>query len=186
MANYKLDWLADALRAAKVPVVELDGWKTRGHGDFGTARGVLLHHTAGALKGDHPSRDLVVKGRPDLAGPLCNLYLSRSGVFYTVAAGRAYHAGAGAWRGVTNTGNSTLIGIEAENTGETAGPNAEPWLPIIYGAYVAGVAALLKHLGMNAECAIGHKEYSPGRKIDPSFDMAAFRAAVATRLATGS
>src|SRR5687767_12284136 len=32
----RVDWLADVLRAAGIPVREMDGWKTRGNGDLVT------------------------------------------------------------------------------------------------------------------------------------------------------
>jgi len=41
------------------------------------------------------------------------------------------------------------------------------------------VAAILKHLGKDASFCIGHKEYAPGRKDDPSLNMKSFREAVA-------
>lgn len=50
-------------------------------------------------------------------------------------------------------------------------------------AYRRGVAAILKQLGQGADFCIGHKEYAPGRKPDPSFDMKAFRSAVAAIIA---
>lgn len=43
-----------------------------------------------------------------------------------VGAGKGWHAGAGAWQGVTD-GNSHFIGVEAENTSDTTGPRAEAW-----------------------------------------------------------
>ncbi len=113
---FKLTWLPDVLRAAGLPVVETAGWQTRGHGDVGTIKGVICHHTAGPKAGIYPSLGVVTKGRPDLAGPLCNLGLGRDGTWYIVAAGKASHAGGGLWQGVHN-GNMEMIGIEAENTG---------------------------------------------------------------------
>jgi peptidoglycan hydrolase-like protein with peptidoglycan-binding domain len=42
------------------------------------------------------------------------------------------------------------------------------------------VAAILQHIGQSADFCAGHKEYAlpAGRKDDPSFDMAFFRASV--------
>lgn len=173
---YSLSWLADVLRAAGCIVIDdaesVGDWKNRGHGDFGSPKGILLHDTAGrAPPNDHPSLSTVIHGRPDLAGPLCNLYLSRSGAFYPIAAGKGWHAGAGNWQGVTD-GNAHFIGIEMENDGI-----GEPWQPPIVRAAQTGVAALLKHIGApNIMCA-GHKEYAlpKGRKIDPDFPMDPFR-----------
>lgn len=100
---YSLTWLPDVLRAAGLEVLEYPGWKTRGHGDMGAVQGVLCHHTCGPLHGhgefgdDLPDVGVLVDGRSDLSGPLCNLGLGRSGKFYMIAAGRGYHAGRGNW-----------------------------------------------------------------------------------------
>ena len=141
-------------------------------------------------------RDLSSHGRPenwnhaeprgrdqrtiDLPGPLSQVCLGRDGTFFVMAAGRANHAGAGNWQGVT-TGNSRFIGIEAENTGETTGPNADPWPAVQLDAYRRGVAAILKKIKANAIMCCGHKEYAlpMGRKSDPTFDMDDLRMQVA-------
>lgn len=173
---FSLLWLPDVLRAAGLTVQAVDGWQTRGHGDFGKPLGVLCHHTCGPKDGDIRDLHVLIDGRPDLAGPLCNLGLARSGVFWVVAAGRAYHAGAGNWLGVTN-GNTNLVGIEAENVGD----GKDPWPDVQMDAYHRGCAAIMKHIGAkNAAMVAGHKEYAlpHGRKDDPDFDMVKFRAAV--------
>lgn len=173
---YTMTWLADVLRAAGCAVVEQPNWKSRGVAEMGQVRGILCHHTAGPLKGNAPSLSLVEHGRPDLTGPLSQLVLARDGTFYVLAAGKCNHAGAGSWQGIT-AGNSSFIGIEAEN----AGTGADPWPAVQIGAYARGCAAILKHVGADVIMCAGHKEYAlpKGRKIDPSFDMIAFRERVA-------
>ncbi len=175
--NFRLTWLAQVLRQAGLVVIEEPGWQTRGHGDMGDVRGVLLHHTAGPLHGDAPSLPIVIHGLPDLEGPLSQLFLSRTGAWHVVAAGKAWHAGV--WHGLVD-GNSHLVGVEAENTGL---PN-DPWPAAQMDSYERGVAAILRHVKAGAEWAAGHKEYAtpPGRKSDPSFDMAAFREKIRARL----
>lgn len=170
--TFALTWLADVLRASGCTVQEIAGWQTRGRAEMGAVRGVLCHHTAGPKSGNAPSLNLIVHGRPDLAGPLSHLHLARDGTLSVIAAGRCNHAGAGTWHGVT-TGNSSFIGIEAENMGTAA----DPWPDVQMEAYARGVAAILKHIGAGPEMCVGHKEYAlpHGRKIDPSFDMTAFR-----------
>lgn len=171
------DWLSYVLRLRCCNVVELAGWQTRGRpGGFGPVKGVLCHHTAGPLTGNSPSLRTVIDGRPDLPGPLAHLFLARDGTFTIVAAGRCNHAGLGSWNGVTS-GNTNFIGIEAEN----AGVSADPWPDVQIEAYARGCAAILKHIGAPVIMCAGHKEYAlpPGRKIDPSFDMNAFRQKVA-------
>lgn len=177
---YQLAWLAKVLKDAGLKVAEVDGWKTRGHGDMGDVKGVICHHTAGPLAGNMPSLRLVTEGRSDLSGPLAQLGLGRDGTFYVIAAGRAYHAGKGEWQGV-NAGNTQLIGIEAENTGLREGPKKEfPWPEVQMDAYERGVAALLTHIGAEPIMCCGHKEFAlpRGRKPDPSFEMGPFRARV--------
>lgn len=185
---YALTWLADVLHAAGCKVIEENGWKAAGNGDMGTVKGVLLHHTASpAGSGDHPSLKLVRDGRPPsdpwpLDGPLSHLLLSRDGTFHVLAAGRCNHAGAGQWHGVT-AGNSSFIGIEAEN----AGTGKEAWPQAQMAAYIAGVTALLKHIRADSVMAVGHKEYAlpRGRKIDPAFDMVDFRQHVENTMELG-
>lgn len=170
--GYSLTWLPAVLKAAGCKVVEQPGWETRGHGDVGTIKGILCHHTAGGKTGNAPSLRVVQDGRPDLAGPLSQLVLGRDGTFYVVAAGKCWHAGAGNWQGITD-GNSNMIGIEAENTGLTD----DPWPTVQKEAYAKGVAAIASHLKLPYTSVAGHREYAlpKGRKPDPSFNMNDFR-----------
>jgi len=177
---FALTWLPDVLGDAGLRISLVDGWKDRGRGEMGTVRGVMCHHTAGPLSGNMPSLRIVTAGRPDLPGPLSQLCLGRDGTYYVVAAGRASHAGAGNWQGVS-TGNSSFIGIEAENTGHVIGGLADPWPDRQIEAYFRGCAAILKHIGADALMCCGHKEYAlpHGRKPDPTFNMNEFRLKVA-------
>ena len=85
--------LERAVKNAGVKYKKVSGWSSRGHGAMGTIQSVICHHTAGPASGDHPSLNVVTHGRPGLSGPLAQLFLSRDGTVYLVAAGRAYHAG---------------------------------------------------------------------------------------------
>ncbi len=174
--TYSLTWLPDVLLKAGLKVAPVDGWQYRGHGDMGALYGILCHHTAGAQTLNMPSLNTLVQGRPDLSGPLAHLGLGRDGTYYVIAAGRCNHAGAGSWKGIA-AGNTHFLGIEAENTGL----QSDPWAQIQMEAYHFGFAAILSHLGRGAEWCAGHKEYAlpQGRKTDPGFDMAAFRATLA-------
>ncbi len=176
--SYSLTWMPDVLLAAGLKVAKVPGWETRGRREMGGVQGVLCHHTAGPAQGNMPTLNLLVEGRPDLAGPLAQLGLGRDGTFYVVAAGLCNHAGTGRWQDLTD-GNPHLIGIEAENTG-LAG---DAWPPVQIDAYAHGVAALLRHVGLAEDACIGHKEWAPQRKDDPTFDMDAFRARIAAVLA---
>lgn len=178
---YSLTWLPEVLQKAGLKIAEVDDWRTRGRAEMGRVRGVMVHHTVGAPTGNMPSLNLLVRGRPDLNGPLAQLGLGRDGTFYIIAAGKANHAGDGEWRGIKHTGNSNFIGIEAENTGA---PDDE-WPPVQMDALRRGVAAILQHIGADSSMVCGHKEYAPTRKKDPLWEMAPFRESVAALMASG-
>jgi len=172
----KLTWLFDVLKDAGLKVAEVPGWQSRG-GEVGLTVGVICHHTAGPTNGNMPSLNTLINGRPGLPGPLAQLGLGRDGTYFVIAAGKCNHAGKGLWQGVA-TGNTSFIGIEAENTGK---PGDQPWPEVQMDAYRRGVAAILTRIGRGAQFCAGHKEYAlpEGRKPDPSFDMPAFRLSVA-------
>lgn len=168
----RLLWLADELRAAGMDVVEVEGWRTRGS-DFFAPRGIVCHHTATpeSRAGDYPSLNLVRDGRSDLPGPLAQLGLGRSGKVYVIASGRANHAGTGGWKGLS--GNSSVLGIEAEDSGDSV------WAPIQVAAYKRLCAVLARKMDIPVSNICGHKEWAPNRKIDPAgIDMNKFRADV--------
>jgi peptidoglycan hydrolase-like protein with peptidoglycan-binding domain len=183
---FSLTWLPEVLRGAGLKVAEVQSWADRGRGPMAaTVKGVVCHHTVGNPKGNMPSLDLLTKGRKKkdgtmLQGPLAQLGLGRDGTYYVIAAGRANHAGEGSWRGVS--GNSSVIGIEAENTGYNTGANADPWPDVQLDAYKRGCAAILTKLGASSDMCCGHKEWrptGPNAKIDPhTIDMSVFRADV--------
>lgn len=171
-------WLPDALRAHGLTVHEVTGWQSRGSVVF-TPQGVVCHHTASAAGSDHPALGICVNGRSDLAGPLCNVLLARNGDCYIVASGRANHAGSGGWRGLS--GNSSMLGIEAENNGV-----GEPWPEHQIDAYHRLCAAMCAGGGFGPDTVCYHREWT-SRKIDPAGpgipqDGNQWRAAVAAAL----
>lgn len=163
--------LADACRKSGLPIIEVAGWRSRGHGQMADVRTVVCHHTAGPGSGNYPSLGIVCDGRSDLRGPLAQLGLGRDGTVYVIAAGLAYHAG---YVRDDSYSNAHAIGIEAEATGVTTWPAAQ------MDAYARLCAALCEHYKVPVSRVLGHKEVCApaGRKTDPNFDMAAFRAAV--------
>jgi len=176
----RLLWLPDVLRGAGLKVALTDGWATRGGENIGRTLGVICHHTATNAPGNMPTLDLLIRGRDDLPGPLCQLALGRDGTYYVVASGRANHAGVGMWNGIS-AGNTHFVGIEAENRGRPS----DTWPAEQVDAYQRGVAAILRQAGRTAASCCGHKEYAlpVGRKTDPLLDMDAFRRNVAAILA---
>lgn len=171
-------WLPQVLRAAGLTVHEVPGWKTRGRDSWGPVRGITCHHTAGSrTSSDAGELNVLINGRVGLAGPIAQLYLSRSGDWHVVASGHCNHNLVG-WDGPNEGyGNDALLGIEAQHSG-----GSEPWTERQYDSYVRGVAALVRHKadGWNVSVSrvAGHKEHQPGAKNDPSFDMGNFRTRV--------
>ena len=188
--------LADKLRAYRdsdgegLTVVEVDGWQYRtfdGNGMAGNV-GVIHHHTATAESAyaysDCPTLSLLVNGRSDLPGPLCNIAFGRSGTVYVVAAGQANHAGRGQIPGVgyENLGNYYTIGIEAESSGvrdDWTEAQRRVW-------HHLGAALDEAYSGGDVYYQVGHREYSYDGKIDPSYiDLDKLRDDINTALAGG-
>lgn len=165
-------WLPARLKQFGCKVELVRGWETRGTETSFRPKGLVVHHTAGAMGSNAPSLRICIDGRPDLPGPLCHILIGRDGTCYVIASGRANHAGPGGWRGLT--GNNSVLGIEAENNGI-----GEPWTPVMRNAFHRASAACLAGIGADASMLAGHKEWAPDRKIDPArLDMDAFRTAV--------
>jgi hypothetical protein len=164
--------IADRLRAAGLRVVEVAGWQTAGSDSFAPA-GSVNHHTAGPSSGATPSLLTCIEGRPDLPGPLCNVFQSRESgaadVAYVIASGRANHAGDGGWKGLS--GNASVYGLEIEHDGVTPLPQARiDYAARIHAAMFTGDPAYV--------CQ--HREWT-SRKIDAAtnVDGADFRNRVA-------
>jgi hypothetical protein len=128
-----------ALTSASVRHETVTGWEACGGENF-APQGIVLHHTASASASTTTLiRNLVMNGRPDVPGPLCNIYIDRRGAVYLISAGKANHAGrnssialaemaAGKVNAATKSalsralvddavGNSSSIGIEIDNNG---------------------------------------------------------------------
>lgn len=186
--------LADKLRAytapdgSKLTVVEVNGWQTRGYAGYGmnAVAGAIHHHTATAESAfaysDCPTLKLLVNGRSDLPGPLCNIALGRSGTVYVVAAGLANHAGPGSVGGsYVNVGNSYFIGNEMESSGVR-----DDWTDAQRRVMPHLGAALERGYGGRDFLQLGHKEYSSMGKIDPAFiDLDALRGSINDLLYAG-
>ncbi|WP_255441714.1 peptidoglycan recognition protein family protein [Corynebacterium megadyptis] len=179
-------WLPEVLRAFGVQVKEMPGWKQWGMGDFDNIEGVACHHTAGATT---PAQ--YIARNPMLGNGLSSqIHLARDGVVTLCGAGIAWHYGAadswakipqifkgyvnrksnGRWVSFT-AANALMISIEAVNKGD----GTQPWPEKQMDAYARTCAAICWYLGLPVSRVIGHKEGAPSRKIDPNFDMDAFR-----------
>lgn len=168
----RASWLADVLRGAGLTVVEVPGWRGRGR-ELGGIDGVVIHDTVTTKStSDQAAADLLRDGRRDLAGPLSQLGLDRSGRLWLIADGRCNHNGYGEW------GNSA-IGIEVFCAGGLSG-HEEPQTELQQAIGARAAAAILHQVGLPPSRCKGHKETDPGRKIDPyKVDMDHYRRRVA-------
>ena len=73
---------------------------------------------------------------------------------------RAWHAGAGCWRGHDDI-NSKSIGIELANTGTT------PFAAAQIRALEILLAGVMARWAIAPDCVIAHSDMAPGRKSDP-------------------
>lgn len=180
-------FLADVLTRAGLDVTEMSGWKTRGRpastGGF-DPRALVFHHDASA-KGPSPSeaKFIALTGRPPkIPAPLAHCWVDTAGGWHVLASGRTNHAGLGSGFGriPKDSGNTYAIGVETDHT------KGEAWAPGQLEAITRGFAALADAMSIDPMRSIcGHREYAPGRKIDPSrVDMDAFRRDVATLMGT--
>jgi hypothetical protein len=178
-----LDGIEVTLREWGITVLTHD-IRTGRPGDF-TPSWVMLHHTGSGMPADGPAPNaqVVRDGRPDLAGPLCNLLVRRDHKVELISRGKANHAGAGQYGSIpTDEGNRYAVGIEIEHNGTSA----EAWLPPYVDFCEVVAAATADHLHQPATRVCAHKEYAPTRKIDPyEWNMDTARREVAHLLTNG-
>lgn len=167
--------LANVIRDAGLSVVEIDGWQNRGYlgRDLADVRAVFWHHTAANRNSfaanDAPSLNICTYGRSDVAGPLCQLVLGRSGTVYVTAAGLSNHAGAGSAPGIpTDAANYYAIGIEMESSGVAPFDWTQEQLDVVPVLGAALERAYLNDQAEDDRLQIGHKEWSSTGKIDPA------------------
>lgn len=160
-------YMAERHRLFGIPVKEVAGWQGRG-AELGTIHGSGNHHTAcGFGTAPTPSLQVVIHGRPDVPGPLCNGLQGRDNFIYVVAAGRANHGGKGAWKG--QSGNSHFFGLEIEYCGlMQGGQPLEPFTATQFDLAARWHASLAYYHGYSAQEVWQHFQYAlpKGRKID--------------------
>ncbi len=169
------------LRAGGVEVLELPGCYERGADWPRVPRGIVDHHDASTRKsGEWGALGVIRDGRPDVSGPLAQFQIGRclDGVprVAIVAAGRANHAGKGGplLGAPRDAGNSYLYGAEAANDGVS-----EPYTLAAHRAHDVLFRVVADVCGWGPANVVGHREWAPGRKSDPRYDMGWRRASVA-------
>jgi hypothetical protein len=159
----EMEEAAALMRDAGLTVLASSGWKDRGRSSDVNYRYLIDHHTAAT----NDITDMLINGRSDLQGPLCNFELREYGDWNLIASGRANHAGE------ATVSSSESYGIEAtgpQNYPDTYGPAA---FPNNYESYAIGNACILAAMGVGVDRLLGHKEIAvpAGRKIDIYSDM---------------
>ncbi len=179
------------LRAAGITVREASGWQSRGNGQTSAYEGGLVHHTAtgyGIAVPGTGAGNLLINGRPDLRGPLCNYAGNDDGSITVIAAHPANHAGASGGRSmgplpVTSLFNRRVLGLEIVYPGTSPMRSAQYRSALVWAKVVADVVG-----GGNIERVRAHAETSITGKWDPgeapgrTINMVAFRRAAKTVL----
>jgi len=170
MSGRYLTEIAEWLRAARLEVVEYEGWETRARSSGGYADGrpwgIMWHHTASNTS---PANDAhyMCNGSPDR--PIANLLIARDGVVWVLAAGATNTNGKGgpwAWsRGTVpkDSMNSYAVGCELASDG-IGGPYPQAQID---SAFTTSIT-LGQRLGLADWDLCVHQQYAPTRKIDPA------------------
>lgn len=193
-------------RAAGIVIRQHDGWMTRNRGNRGDGwgetdrnptgvHGVMVHHT---VTSDLSSTiRTIIRGRPDLPGPLYPGLVDEAGILHMVGWGRCNHAGLGdddVLKAViredatlpppneTNTdGNARFYGFAFLNLGN----GIDPYPKVQLATMATACGVICQAHGWTQRSVIGHKEWQTG-KIDPhgpqGYLMPGIRKAVWSRL----
>ncbi|GAB3451494.1 hypothetical protein GCM10027436_49660 [Actinophytocola sediminis] len=172
------------MRSAGITVREASGWQSRGNGQTSAYEGGIVHHTATgfgiALPGTGVG-DLLIKGRSDLRGPLCNYAGNDDGSITVIAAHPANHAGASGGRSMgplptTTSFNRRVLGLEIVY------PGTQPMRPAQYRAATVWANAVatvcgrgdIQRVRAHAETSVTGK-WDPGEAPGRTINMTAFR-----------
>ena len=135
--------------------------------NFGARRGgsrpelVVIHHTAMLT-----AEAALARLRDPAAEVSAHWLVAEDGRVWRLVdeEARAWHAGAGSWRGKGDI-NSRSIGIELANPGPLAGfpPFAEPLMTSLETL----LGGIMSRWAIPTSGVIGHSDMAPGRKADP-------------------
>ena len=120
---------------------------------------VMIHHTA-----QNSTEHTVRTFHNEKVGVSSHYVIGRDGKIIQMVNDyyRAHHAGAGRWGNDTDL-NSSSIGIELDNNGTT-----DPWPEVQIQALIRLLNYLKETHRIPQANFIGHMDYAPTRKIDPS------------------
>ncbi|WHT21031.1 hypothetical protein N8J89_08170 [Crossiella sp. CA-258035] len=172
----------EIFRAHGVPVTFESGWERRGNGQTSAYEGGIVHHTATAVSNTRPQ--ILVTGRNDLPGPLCNFAGLSGGGIHVVAANPANHAGASGGRSmgplpVTTTFNRRVLGLEIVYPGTSPMTAAQLRTAKVFAKAVQQVFGSVERCRAHAETSITGK-WDPGYANGRTIDMNQFRREAAT------
>lgn len=171
----------ELFRSMGVPVTFEPGWDTRGNGQSSSYQGGILHHTGGSYAATCPG--ILIYGRSDLSGPLCNFAGLTNGGIHVVAAHPANHAGASGGPDaapfpITTLFNKLVMGLEICYPGSQPMTNEQYHTAKVF-------AKVMQIMYGSIERARAHRETSVEGKWDPGWapgqtiNMAELRAAAA-------
>lgn len=174
----------DGLRHNKIEVSFEPNWETRGNGQSfpqGRPYGLLTHHT-GADYGT--GLWILVNGRPDLSGPLCNCCTFPDGRVHLIAAHPANHAGASGGKNmgplpVTRLFNRVVWGNEIMYPGTRPMTDQQYRSACVLGGVICGILGYrtADHCRLHAETSItGKWDAGSGHGAGKTIDGDKFRA----------
>lgn len=173
--------VVDGLRHNGIVVHFWQGWERQGNGMSSAYQGLIQHHTASNYGS---AFQMLVSGRSDLSGPLCNSAGNADGSITIIAAHPANHAGASGGRSmgpltITRSFNKYVWGHEIVYPGDKPMTAAQDHAAKVLGGVIGGILRR-----PNAEWVRAHAETSITGKWDPGYapgktiDMNAFRAGI--------
>jgi hypothetical protein len=162
--------LADIARGAGLAVVEVDDWqyRARSSGGYDGDRpwAFVWHHTASQTTAQNDV-NYIVAGNDD--SPIANLYLARDGVVWVCAGGATNTNGKGGpyavSRGTVPVDSLNTHGVSCEIANSGVG---ESYPQVQIDAAFRLSLAVCDALWLEPTDALGHFDWTPGRKIDPA------------------
>ncbi len=155
---FMCQWLAACMQApVKNPLAE---WSPSENFDVRKPRLIVIH----ATEMQSAESALRVLQSQNSAGKVSAHYLiAESGKIFQLVDDRqrAWHAGAGRWRGLNDL-NSVSLGIELDNDG------VEAFKPQQMTALISLLDDLCRRWDLPRTAIIGHTDLAPTRKVDPS------------------